>query len=122
VEIPESGNFSGNVRHDFVSLSYTAERRMDRLDLKGVAGLGRRTKKLEYFILYTQAVDSEGNPLERFSLLTLGATGGMRSRFHFQESIELPPGTAALSFGYWGQTRGGGDEPGKALMGRFPAK
>jgi hypothetical protein len=120
IALPDGTDTNGRYRSDDLIIDYHAVRNGDALELSGAVqyspGIRNSYTRISVFVLSVFLSDQEGFVLENKGIATPGSDDPDR-KMGFHEKIQLPPGTANISFSYSGEARGGGGGIGSGTGG-----
>jgi hypothetical protein len=115
IALPDGTDTHGRYRSNDLIIDYHAVRNGDALDLSGTAqyspGIENSYTSVPVFCLSVLLADQNGTVLEDKSIATPGSNETGR-KMRFRERMQLPPGTANMSFRYNGEARGGAKQGG----------
>jgi hypothetical protein len=126
VAIQETGLHEGHEQNFDIIISYEFVRDGDVLEISGHAILTDRYPRLydslKYMYVYLFFLDDASRVLTTVSLAS-SLANNIDERFEFSQSLKVPSGAVAISFGYDGlASEGGGRDGGSYAFYRLPLK
>jgi hypothetical protein len=107
------GRHTGQWETRDVRVNYTYSRDADQLDVSGrlkfADQIAYNFANIMYFNLRLFLLNDQGTVLHSTGVATSATFADAQDALSFNKSLQLPPGTVAIAFGYTGEARGTGD-------------